>query len=680
MRGPSTIGMGWVMLASVEGFMPYFPGPGRGFLHHHRSSLLHQTNSPVVVGTDRVIWVEDLENTFDGVKYQFRDVSFNVCKGQKLGLVGINGCGKSTILKCLAGVEKSDSGSINSPQGLRKAYVEQEPTFPPGSTVLEVIHAAQTEVMSAIEEYHDSLVAFGEGAKGSEGRFERAMAKMDALDAWSVESSMDQIMSRLRVTQLASQPVESLSGGEAKRVALAAALMSEPDVLLLDEPTNHLDVNAIEWLEDLLLERGNTVLLVTHDRYFLENVCSEILELDMGSMYRYQGSYSAYLEAKDERLKQEASEYANNKNMLRKELAWVRKQPKARQSKSKARVEAFHDLNSRVAQQRQKAATNAAGVTLAAEERRLGGTVMKLKGAELALGGKKLLQDFHYEFAKGERIGIVGGNGVGKTTFLRTLIGEQALDAGEVVIGETVTFGHYSQKGLTEEDMSLRVMELVEDTCAASVDDPQDAARKLLNRFNFPAARWNDQVSRLSGGEKRRLQLLKVLALNPNVLVLDEPTNDLDLVTLGTLEEFLLTEYKGCLLVVSHDRYFMDRIAQHLFVFEGDGVVRDFEGSFTDYLDIRKQIEKDEAARAKAQSATAAETSQSQQAEEAEDEAPKRKLSYSEKIQYGKLEEEIEALGVRQAELQDLLDNSHASGADFSEMNEWSTELGKIAE
>lgn len=681
-------------------------------------AIAAQALAKVVTGTPQLLIADGLTNTFDGARFQFEGVQLTVCKGQKLGLVGINGCGKSTLLKVLGKKESCDAGTIESPKATVVTYVEQDPEFPEGSTVRDAVYGADNPLMRAVREYQLATESIENAATSpdpdaldkSMDRFEKATAGMDRVGGWDAETFAQQVMSRLGVKDLQDGLVLELSGGQRKRVALAAALIQKPDVLLLDEPTNHLDVEAIEWLEKLLAERSLTFVCVTHDRYFLENVCQEIIELDTAKLYRYPGSYERFLELKEERMNAEGAARDSARNKMRGELAWMRKQPKARQAKSKARQERFFELKEKAAA---PASAGDKGLTLASKTSRLGKTVVYLKGASLQFSAK-ILDDFAYEFDKGDRIGIVGGNGVGKTTFLNVLMGNQPLDSGEVKTGDTVRYGYYEQGGLADMPDEVRVMELVEDTCAAAevleIDvepvAPQVQARRLLNLFQFPAARWNDRVGRLSGGEKRRLQLLKVLATSPNFLVLDEPTNDLDILSLQILEDFLLNDYKGCLVIVSHDRFFVDKVAKHLFLFEGDGVVRDFQGTFTEYLDYRQDFMKPGAAGGGSSKTTADKletedasfgasppvngddsassppSSASSAAKvsdgNSDDGQKKRKMSNKEKFEFADLEKVIDDLSVRGKELEVLLEGAQAAEAGFSDMSDWMEELATI--
>jgi len=487
------------------------------------------------------------------------------------------------------------------------------------------------------------------------------------------------------VYHLMDQKVDGLSGGELKRLALGIGLVEKPDVLLLDEPTNHLDVEAIEWVEDLVrANKDMACLVVTHDRLFLENVADEIVELDRAQLYRYPGAYNKYLEARAARLATEDAEHASLRNKLRRELEWVRRQPQGRQAKSKSRVEAYEKMNEK-AKSRE---LNGSGVKLESQKQRLGNMIMQFKGANLQFqDGKTILKDFTYEFSKNDRIGIVGGNGVGKTTFLNVLTQTQSLDSGEALVGETVAFGYYNQKGLEAGpiDTSKRVIEFVQEIVEnnrleTDKENPQSTTRKYLEKFQFPRNRWQERVEALSGGERRRLQLLSVLCKNPNFLVLDEPTNDLDLQTLGALEEFLTTEYQGCVILVSHDRLFMDRVTDHLFVFEGDGVVRDYVGSFTGYLEEKKADEEalylDSSKSETTKQSSLQQTTSHTVSDEAVEE--KKQLSYKERKEYKGLEENIEKLSKKQIELEAELEKAGEDGKGYSELMEIQARLDAV--
>lgn len=547
------------------------------------------------------LFLEGLTCSHDGgTVYQLNDVSYILPRTGKIGLVGRNGCGKSTLMKILAETCCPDyvapegenpvvyTGSIDVPRGVRYAFVEQEPPSPSDVTVGdallgvvggEISSSTSGSVYQAVRRYTEVCNAL----EWNDDHFASASAEMDAKDGWRVLTKADEIATRLRVAHLKDSPLSELSGGERKRVALGAALVQTPDVLLLDEPTNHLDLEAIQLLSDLIVDqRKLTLLCITHDRSFLNEVCDRMLELDNGSLYGYEGNYAKFLEGKEARLANEDAALSSTKKKFATELAWMRKQPSGRQSKSKARQEAFYKL-----QQMTKPRKVDPKLTLTNDDRRLGGNILKMDNVSLKFGDRVMLDDFSYNFNAGDTIGIVGANGVGKSTFLKMLYGQQAVDAGVVERGETVVFGVYDQMGMVL-DEDQRVMDFVKQRVLArdgsSLAEAPSEVMKLLKQFQFPKERWNERILMLSGGERRRLQLLSVLTQRPNFLILDEPTNDVDLDTLAALEGYL-AEFNGVLVIVSHDRFFVDKVTQHLFVFEGDGVVKDYLGSLSSYAE-----------------------------------------------------------------------------------------------
>jgi len=547
-----------------------------------------------------VMSIEHISYSHDGSTTILNDVSHVLEQGSKQGLVGRNGCGKSTLLKILAGLQKAPEGQVTYPKTIRISHVEQDPPMSSDVTVQDALLGVTTtttntdtnnnsnnDLYQVVRDYQLALLQ-----PDNVDLLTEASSAMDRWNAWSVLTKAEEVASKLRVFHLKSQPLSQLSGGERKRVALAAALIQEPDVLLLDEPTNHLDLAAITYLGDLL--RGDlklTLLVVTHDRSFLESVCTTMLELDRGSLYVYDDcTYTTYLEQKEQRLAIEDAAMAAAKNKYKTELEWMRRQPQARESKSKARIDAFYKLEKAT-----KPRVTDPNLKLEGEQSRVGGKVLALQGASLTLGNQQLLQDFSYEFCKGDRIGIVGHNGVGKSTFLRILSNQQALDSGRIEQGETIVMGVYDQMGLRvnydQYDETTTVMEFVLEQVQNNNSNgfegkgPDYQARQLLKQFEFPRDRWSQRLNVLSGGEQRRLQLLSVLSKNPNLLLLDEPSNDLDLNTLSALETFLTEQYKGVLVVVSHDKYFTDKVTDHLFVFQGNGIVKDYLGSLSEYAD-----------------------------------------------------------------------------------------------
>jgi ATP-binding cassette subfamily F protein uup len=501
----------------------------------------------------------------------FADISFGISEGQRIGLIAKNGTGKTTLLNILAGKEDSDSGEVVFRNDLRIGYLNQDPQYPAGLTVLQACFHSGSEVVKTIAGYEQAL------ASGNHAQLDEWMSRMDQLKAWDYEQRAKQILSRLNINDF-NQKTEELSGGQLKRVALANVLITEPDLLILDEPTNHLDLAMTEWLEDYLSRSRMTLLMVTHDRYFLDRVCSEIIEIDNRQIYAYKGNYNYYLEKRQERMDSQNMELERANNLFRKELEWMRRQPQARANKAKARIDSFYDLEKKVQQGR--ADDN---MKLAAKASYIGNKIFEAQHVSKRFGDVRIVEDFNYVFARYEKLGIVGNNGTGKTTFIRMLIGEIAPDQGDFDIGETVRFGYYSQIGL-QFDEGMKVLDVVQNI--AEVIDlgggRKLTASQFLQHFLFAPEKQHDFVHKLSGGERRRLYLCTVLIKNPNFLVLDEPTNDLDIVTLNVLEEYLAS-FKGCVIVVSHDRYFMDKVVDHLLVFKGQGEILDFPGNYSQY-------------------------------------------------------------------------------------------------
>ena len=519
-----------------------------------------------------------------GIKPLFEKISFHIEEGDKIALVARNGSGKSTLLKILAGKETPDSGKIWINKDIDVAFLEQDPVFIEDYSILDNIFHHEHPIMNAIKEY-EAITEEGDPVK-----LNNAIIKMDELGAWDYESKVHQVLGKLNIHHL-HQKVNTLSGGQRKRVALARTLIDvgfdEKHVLLImDEPTNHLDVEMVEWLEHYLNKENTSLVLVTHDRYFLDAVCEEIWEMDADSLYMYKGDYENYLEKKAARIESDTASIDKARNTYRKELEWMRKQPKARTTKSKSRIDSFYEVEAKAKQRIEDQQ-----MQLQVKMSRLGGKIAELKKVYKSYGDKIILKGFDYTFKKGDRIGIVGKNGVGKSTFIHILQGIDLPDSGKINIGDTVIFGNYSQQGLqVKEDM--RVIEFVKNIAEnfPLADGGSLNAAQFLNLFLFPPEQQFTYISMLSGGEKRRLHLLSILFCNPNFLILDEPTNDLDLPTLGVLENFL-SEFAGCLVIVSHDRYFMDRLVDHLFVFEGDGEIRDFPGNYSQYRAWLKEQE-----------------------------------------------------------------------------------------
>jgi ATP-binding cassette subfamily F protein uup len=591
-----------------------------------------------------------------GIKPLCHNISFNIEEGDKIALVARNGTGKSTLLKILAGKETADSGSLWIHKDVTVALFEQEPSFDEGNSILDNIFHHDHPVMNAIREYEDAMDA------GNEDELGKAIVKMDELGAWDFDNKVHQIFGKLNIHHL-HQQVSTLSGGQRKRVALARTLIDigfehRHVLLIMDEPTNHLDVDMVEWLEHYLSQEKVTLLLVTHDRYFLDNVSDEIWELDNSVMYVYKGDYENYLEKKAARNENDLASIDKAKNVYRKELEWIRKQPKARTTKSKSRIDAFADVEARA-----KKKVEDQQVKLEMKMSRLGGKIIELKKVYKSYADKKILNGFDYTFKKGERIGVVGKNGAGKSTFLNIIQGIEPADSGKINVGETVVFGNYSQSGLPVKE-DVRVIEYVKNIAEhfPLAGGGTLSASQFLNLFLFPPEQQYTYVSKLSGGEKRRLHLLSILFRNPNVLVLDEPTNDLDLPTLGVLENFL-SDFPGCLLIVSHDRYFMDRLVDHLFVFEGDGEIRDFPGNYSDY---RSSLKQEETIEEKPKIVSSKPTVKE-----------KRRFSFNEKREWDNLQREIATL---EAEKHKLSDEINTASLPYDDLMKKSQRIAEINE
>lgn len=579
--------------------------------------------------------VESLTKSF-GERVLFENITFGVNEGQRIGLIAANGTGKTTLLNIIAGRMDYDSGDVVFRRGVTVGYLEQDPQYPAGLTVLEACFHGQSEVVQTIAQYEQALV------KNDTAALDTLFGKMEALGAWDFEQRAKQILSRLNINDL-EQKVETLSGGQLKRVALAGALIVEPDLLILDEPTNHLDMEMTEWLEEYLAGRRMSLLMVTHDRYFLDRVCNEIIEIDNRQVYSYKGNYSYYLEKRQERIDAADATVSRMKNLYRRELEWIRRTPSARSGKAKYRVDAFQEIKEKAHARRSEGA-----VQLDVQQTYIGKKIFEVEHLFKRFGDRVILDDFSYLFSRFEKMGIVGNNGTGKSTFIKMLLGLESADSGVIDIGETVRFGYYSQQGL-EFDPEARVIDVItaiSENITMS-DGKQISASQLLTRFLFSPQSQYDYVAKLSGGERRRLYLCTILIANPNFLVLDEPTNDLDIQTLNVLEEYLAA-FSGCLIVVSHDRYFMDKVADHLLVFNGGGNIKDFPGNYTDYRDWRK--EQEDIAAAAAQSSMPAKSTAA--APEKPKERVKGKLSFNEKREFEQLEAEIPKLEAEKATLE----------------------------
>ena len=597
--------------------------------------------------------VQDLGKSY-GIQTLFKGLNFGIDQGQKVALVARNGTGKTTILRALAGVESADTGLVVFRKGIRIAFLQQESHFGNAKTVYQAIFESENPLLSAIQEYEEALLN-PENADA----FQKAFDKMDQLEAWDYEVKVKTILSKLKLDEL-TQELSVLSGGQKKRLSLAKILIEQPDFLILDEPTNHLDLAMIEWLQEFLTKENVTLFMVTHDRYFLDAICNEILELEEGDLYRYKGNYTYYLEKKQERQTVMQTNIDKAKNLYTKELEWMRRQPKARGTKSKARIESFYDVE-KSAKKRIKNDK----VQLEVQMTRLGSKILELHKVSKSYGDLKILDQFTYTFKKRDRVGIVGKNGVGKTTLLNMLTGTETIDAGKIVTGDTVVIGYYTQSGM-KMDEGKRVIEIVRDIAEYI---PLAGGRKLtaaqmLERFLFTKdAQWK-HVSVLSGGEKKRLYLLTILMKNPNFLILDEPTNDLDLITLKVLEDFL-DEFEGCMITVSHDRYFMDRLVDHLFVFEGDGQVKDFPGNYTDY---RENVAAD--GKLKIDKPKLKDPVKDRASE-------KRKLTYNEKKEYDTIESVIDGLEQEKVAIGAQFNDT---GLDAEKMKELGVRLKEIDE
>ena len=516
--------------------------------------------------------VENISKAY-GERVLFENVSFGINKDQKIALIAKNGAGKSSLLKILIGQDTPDTGQVVSRKGLKIAFLPQEPNLPEELTIEDYIFQEENPILKVIQQYEHALEH-----PEDEVAYQKAFEAMERHEAWDFETQYKQILFQLKLTNL-HLPIKHLSGGQRKRLALANVLISKPDLIFLDEPTNHLDLEMIEWLESFFAKEKMTLFMVTHDRYFLERVCNEILELDEGTLYSYKGNYSYFLEKKEQRLQQEQASQEKAKNLYVRELDWIRRQPKARTTKSKSRIDDFALIKEQAQKRRREHV-----VELEIAMQRLGSKIIELHNVMKKFPEKTILDRFSYVFKRGERVGIIGKNGTGKSTFLNLLTGKITPDAGKIIIGETVQFGYYTQQGI-EINPQEKVIDVIKKygEYIPLLKGRTLSAAQLLERFLFDRKKQYDYVEKLSGGERKRLYLCTVLIQNPNFLILDEPTNDLDIVTLNVLEEFLL-DYEGCLVIVSHDRYFMDKIVDHLFVFKGEGEVQDFPGNYSDYF------------------------------------------------------------------------------------------------
>lgn len=620
--------------------------------------------------------VENISKSY-GPKVLFENISFNINEGDKIALIAPNGTGKSSLLSILAGEESSDSGgSIKFMKDISIAFLKQNYDFNPENTIYHQLFWQQQGLYEAVEEYHSALA---QSASGTSQRLEKALAEMDRLDAWNFEQSAKRVLTQLKLTNL-NQKMCQLSGGEVKKVAIASMLLSNPDFLIMDEPTNHLDMEVIEFLEDYLKKSKCTLFMVTHDRYFLDRVCNTIFELDNGSLYSYKGNYSYYLEKREERISNYNAATERARNLMRRELEWIRSTPCARSGKAKYRIDAFRDLKER-AESRIEEKRN---MDFSVGTARMGTKIIECRHLHYEWEGQTMLEDFSYNMARGEKIGIVGANGVGKSTFLNLVTGVLKADSGTLEIGETVRFGYYRQQGIefSEEETLLDVVNEIADSVALA-DGTRISTTSFLNRFLFPPNMHNTKVARLSGGERRRLYLLTVLMRNPNFLILDEPTNDLDIITLNVLEEYLQS-FPGCVLIVSHDRYFLDKIADHLFIFTGGGKVKDYVGKCSEYrayvaameqASARQEVKMQQSAKPAAQREQQAQKEQPA-AQSSASAAPKRKrLSYKEQRELEEVTKAIAELESEKAELERGLSSGTLQG---DELRRASERIGEV--
>ncbi len=583
--------------------------------------------------------IENLTKSF-GDRLLFADVTFGINQGDKIGLIAKNGTGKTTLLRIIAGLESPDSGTVTFRSNLRVGIVEQSPVFQPGLNVIDACMAPDTPSARVIADYEKAV------ASADEKHINKAITEMDAAGAWDYDDRLRQLLTKLRITDLTA-PIDKLSGGQQKRIAIARVLMEKPDLLILDEPTNHLDIEVIEWLEDYLSRQNVTLFMVTHDRYFLDRVCNNIIEIDMQQTFTYQGNYDYYLRRRAERIEAMNAELAKVKNTLRREQEWMRRQPQARAGKARYRIDAFYDLEKRSHQNYRETNISIDHI----KSSYIGSKIFEAEGINKRFGNKVILDDFSYTFGRRERLGIIGANGVGKSTFIRMLQGLEPADSGSWNVGETVRFGYYSQQGI-QFDNSKKVIDAVSDIADYIVIDDKHryTPMQFLNHFLFSPADQQKYINTLSGGEKARLHLAITLMRRPNFLILDEPTNDLDIVTLGILEDYL-EKFSGCLIVISHDRFFLDNIVDHLFVMEGEGHIKDFPGNYSDY---RNWLAEKAKAESQQRQKAAAESARSMPAP-----ARPRKLTFKERRELEQLTADIDALTAEKNSLDELFSSGN---------------------
>jgi ABC transport system ATP-binding/permease protein len=610
---------------------------------------------------------ENISKSF-GDKWLFKGITLGLSRGDKVALIGANGTGKTTLMTILAGLTPPDEGVVSTRKEIRVGYLDQAPDFDHELPIIEVLFAGKNPVAAAVKEYERALLL------GDDAALSNAIELVDSLEAWDFEARVKEILGKLGLHDVDAK-IGTLSGGQRKRVALAKVLIESPDLVILDEPTNHLDLSMVEWLENYLNTQNTTLLLVTHDRYFLDTVCNTIVELDNGNLYTYKGNYAYFLEKKTDREANEAAEIDKARNLYRKELDWIRRQPKARGTKAKYRVDAFEDTKEKAHQRKYD---NQIEINI--KTTRLGSKIVELNSVGKRFGDKTIIHNFLYTFKKGDRIGIVGKNGAGKSTLLNMITGQLRPDNGQVVRGDTVQFGYYQQSDLEYRD-GQRVVDWVKDVAEViRLGTGQTVtASQYLQAFLFPPNKQGTLIEKLSGGEKRRLQLLRVMMQEPNFLILDEPTNDLDITTLNVLEEFLMN-FPGCLLIVSHDRYFLDRLVDHLFVFEDNGHIRDFPGNYTDYRNFLAENKESNAGNGKQSN------NQSPLGRGAEGgvgfaqtvvAASKRKLSFKEQKELENLEADMARLEVQKATVIEKLNTGSQS---HEEITKWAKEIEQLNE
>jgi ABC transport system ATP-binding/permease protein len=600
---------------------------------------------------------ESVGKTYDD-KWLFKDLTLGISQGEKLALVGNNGVGKSTLLKILTGEVQTDTGKVSIREGKRLGYLTQQPSVADNLTVKDVLFSDSNEIARVVKEYEDCI---HHPDSTDPNKMQAVLERMEELNAWDYEAKVQEVIEKLGVPDM-DKKFGELSGGQKKRIFLAQLLLQEPDLIIMDEPTNHLDLTAIEWLENYLSGTNITLIMVTHDRYFLDAVATEIIEIDRGQLFRYKGNYAYFLEKKEQREEILKAEVSKARNLLKKELEWMRRQPRARGTKAKYRIEAFYDLQEKASQDLRKDK-----LELDINQSRQGGKILEVEHISKSYGSLPIVSDFSYVFKKNDRIGIVGKNGVGKSTFLDMLTGKLKPDSGEINPGVTTKYGYFTQESITL-NPNNRLIEEVKDIAEFITlsDGSQVSASKFLDSFLFPPEKQYNYIGKLSGGEKKRVQLLKLLVTNPNFLILDEPTNDFDIDTLNVLEDFL-EKFTGCLLLVSHDRYFMDHLVNQLFVFEGDGQIRLFNGNYSDYRDWLEEREAI-AASPKAGNKVSAPAPAPASTE-------KKKASFKEKQEYEKLQAEIDQLEKRKLELNDLLNSGNG---DHQQLVKWGEELNAV--